>query len=142
LNRAARSGNNTVNTTLSIDELKGMVGNFRDTQNRPTILDPRLVQANGTGNPQFFTNPLPGTVGILALTPFSGPGFFNFDGNILKSFRIMEGKTLTFRAEAFNMFNTVNFSVGEAHSINSTSFGRITQTFAPRILQMSLKFSF
>ncbi|HWC76779.1 MAG TPA: TonB-dependent receptor, partial [Blastocatellia bacterium] len=142
LNRSARSGNNTVDTSLSIEELKGLVGNFRDAQNRPTILDPRLVAANGTANSEFFTNPLPGTVGILALTPFSGPGFFNFDGNILKSFRIMEGKSLTFRAEAFNLFNTVNFSVGEAHNINSTSFGRITNTFDPRILQMSLKFSF
>jgi len=142
LNRAARSGNNTVMSTLTNEQLKKLVGNFRDAQGRPTIFDPKLVGTDGRASLEFFTNPAPGTLGTLALTPVSGPGYFNLDANILKNFRISEGKSLTFRAEAFNMFNTVNFNVGETHNINSTTFGRVTNTFDPRILQVSLKFGF
>jgi hypothetical protein len=142
LNRAARSGNNTVVSTLTTEQLRKLTGNFRDAQGRPTIFDPSIIGADGRASLEFFQNPAPGALGTLALTPVSGPGFFNMDANVLKNFRITEGKSLTFRAEAFNIFNTVNFNVGEGHNINSTTFGRITNTFDPRILQLSLKFGF
>jgi hypothetical protein len=142
LNRAARSANNTVNTTLSIAELQRSVGSFLDAQGRPTIINPGLIGTDGRANPIAFQNPAPGRVGTLGLTPVNGPGFFNLDVNLLKNFRITERVGLMFRAEAFNVFNTVNYSVVEAQNINSTTFGRVTSTFDPRILQLSMKLSF
>jgi hypothetical protein len=43
----------------------------------------------------------------------------------------------------FNAFNHTNFNVtNENNDINSTTFGRLTGTFDPRILQFALKLNF
>jgi hypothetical protein len=49
------------------------------------------------------------------------------------------------RAEAFNITNRANFFVGQFGAntnINSTTFGRVTSTFDPRILQFVGRFEF
>jgi len=52
------------------------------------------------------------------------------------------GGALQIRADAFNLFNTVNFFVGD-YDINSTTFGRITDTnTAPRVVQLVVKLGF
>ena len=67
----------------------------------------------------------------------------NVDLALSRVFRLIGTQSLEFRAEAFNAFNHTNFFVGaEANDINSTSFGRITQSFDPRILQFALKLNF
>lgn len=142
INRAASSGNNTVNTSLNVGELQRNTGLFHDAQGRPVIFNPSLIGADGRAAATAFQNPVAGRFGNLALTPVDGPGFFNLDLNVLKNFRITERVGFTFRAEAFNVLNNTNFLVAEAQNINSTTFGRITNTFAPRILQMSLKLNF
>jgi hypothetical protein len=59
---------------------------------------------------------------------FQGPGFWDMDGALSKSFRASERLKFTFRAEAFNALNHTNFrklgstSVGST-SILSTNFG-------------------
>jgi hypothetical protein len=140
--RAASSGNNTVNTGLSIPDLQSNTGLFYDAQGRPVIFNPSFIGTDGRAVATAFQNPAAGTLGNLALTPVSGPGFFNLDMNVLKNFRVTERVGFTFRAEAFNIMNRTNFFIGEAQNINSTTFGRVTDTFAPRILQMSLKLNF
>src|SRR4029077_12751192 len=70
LNRTARSGGNTPNTTLTIDQLQSKVGLFFDPKSGlPLVVDPSLIQSDGRANSQFFTHPAPGTVGTLSLTP-------------------------------------------------------------------------
>lgn len=143
LNRSGRSGNNTANSTLSQDELQKMTGLFFDpVTGRPLLFDPKLIGPDGRANPAFITNPRAGQVGTLGLTPLSGPGFWNFDAALIKRIKISETTNLELRLDAFNALNHTNYFVGEANDINSTSFGKITSTFEPRILQLAVKFNF
>ena len=62
----------------------------------------------------------------------------NWDFSALKNFRITERVRFQVRAEAFNVLNRANFFVGVfpgSANINSTSFGRVSSTFGPRIMQ-------
>ena len=143
LNRSARSGNNTPNTTLTLSELQSMVGLFRDpVTGLPLVVDPRLIDSQGRANPAFFTHPLAGTVGSLSLTPVDGPGYWNVDTALIKRIRFKERLGLELRLEAFNVFNHTNFQVPNSLNIDDTDFGRINQTFDPRILQLAWKFTF
>jgi hypothetical protein len=143
LNRAGRSTINTVNTNLTIQELQSRTGLFfNPTTGRPQLFDPALIDANGRANPEFFQNPGAGQLGALQQTPVSGPGFWVADMALIKRTRISENTNVELRIEAFNVFNHTNFSVAETQDINSTSFGRITSTFDPRILQFAFKFNF
>jgi len=143
LNRNARSGKNTATTSLSLEELKSSMGIFFDpVTSRPLVIDPRLIGPDGRANPEFFGHPAPGTVGTLHLTPVSGPGFWNFDFSMIKRTRISERTNVEFRAEFFNVFNHTNFFTGETQTITNTTFGQVTDTFDPRIIQFAVKFNF
>ncbi|HLM56572.1 MAG TPA: TonB-dependent receptor [Pyrinomonadaceae bacterium] len=144
VNRAGRSGRNTVNTSLTLDELRGMTGLFtHPTTGRPLYLDPRLIGPDGRANPEFFQNPAAGTYGNLQQTPIDGPGYWNLDLGFIKRTRINERMNIELRAEMFNALNHTNFFIGsETQDINSESFGQIGGTFDPRIMQFAIKFNF
>ena len=79
-------------------------------------------------------------VGILR-----GPGYWNVDFGLAKNFTIDDERYVTFRVEAFNLFNHPNLAIqaGSADMSNPTTFGRIQNTFsAPRIVELVLKFIF
>jgi hypothetical protein len=72
----------------------------------------------------------------------------------MKSFRVAEGKSLTFRAEGYGITNTPHFALPTT-SVLSQSFGRITGTYSSlnyvgasrsdasaRTLQMALRFTY
>lgn len=144
VNRQGRSARNTVITSLSREQLQELTGLFFDsTTGRPLFVNPSLIGADGRANTQMLQNPSAGQYGTLQLTPVSGPGYWNVDLSLIKRTRIRESWNLEFRAEAFNAFNHTNFFVSaENNDINSTSFGRLTSTFDPRILQFALKLNF
>ncbi len=143
LNRSARSGNNTPNTTLSITELQDRVGLFHDPKTGlPLLVDPALIGTDGRANPAFFTHPTAGTIGQLSLTPVDGPGYWNVDTALIKRTRFKERLGLELRLEAFNVFNHTNFSVPNSLDIDSTNFGKINSTFDNRIIQLAWKFTF
>jgi hypothetical protein len=144
VNRAGRSARNTVDTTLTLDQLRGMTGVFiHPTTGRPLFLDPQLIGPDGRANPAFFQNPTAGKYGSLQLTPIDGPGYWNLDVGFIKRTRITERTNIEFRAELFNALNHTNFFIsGETQDINSESFGQLGSTFDPRIIQFALKFNF
>ncbi len=143
LNRSARSGNNTPNTTLSLSELQKMVGLFFDPKTgAPLVVDPKLIDSQGRASSAFFTHPTAGTVGNLSLTPVDGPGYWNVDAALIKRIRFKERLGMELRLEAFNVFNHTNFSVDNRLDINDTDFGKINAAFDPRILQLAWKFTF
>jgi Carboxypeptidase regulatory-like domain len=79
-------------------------------------------------------------VGIL-----HGPGFWNLDFGVSKDVRFGNSRYVTFRIEAFNVFNHPNFALqqGSADIGDPTSFGRILNTFsAPRIIELVAKFTY
>jgi hypothetical protein len=142
LNRAGRSAKNTANSSLSVSDLQDRTGLFRDSQGRIIMFDPSLIGSDGRANTQIFTNPTSGALGALQLAPVSGPGRFDFDLGVIKRTGLTERVNFEFRFEAFNILNKTNFDVGQVQNINNTNFGRVTATFAPRILQFAGKISF
>ncbi len=70
-----------------------------------------------------------------------GPGSATVDFSLLKSFPAGEGRSLQFRAEAFNALNRANFSV-PISDLNSANFGRILEAAPARLLQFGIKFLF
>ncbi len=82
-----------------------------------------------------------GRYGSLGRNVFHGPGINNFDLAVFKRFKIMESHRVEFRAESFNAFNHTQFGLPSGN-IGATTFGRITTTRDPRIMQMSLRYEF
>ena len=79
-------------------------------------------------------------VGIL-----TGPGYWNVDFGLGKNFYFDSTRYLSFRLEAFNLFNHPNWAIqaGSADFSNPTTFGRVQNTFsAPRIVELVLKFAY
>ncbi len=71
-----------------------------------------------------------------------GPGLFNSDGTVMKSFDITEEVKLRFRAEFFNVFNHANF-VNPVADVTSSAFGRIASTYGfPRQILFGLRLQF
>ena len=75
-----------------------------------------------------------------------GPGLVNFDLNLSKDFRVLEGKKLQFRAEFFNLTNTPYFGK-PGRQLGSPTFGAVTGlarggTANTRVIQLALKFMF
>jgi hypothetical protein len=71
-----------------------------------------------------------------------GPGVDNFDVSLFKNTDLTEKLKLQFRAEAFNVFNRVQFGVPNVN-INSNAFGVISsQQNSPRNLQLGLRLLF
>ena len=96
-----------------------------------------------------FSIAAPGSIGNSGRNTFRGPGFFNTDMSLVKKFRIRETIAATFRAEAYNLFNTVNFSAPSVNLQTPTTFGIISSTptgasnqSGARILQGALRFDF
>jgi len=134
LNRGSRSGQNTVDTNLTLDQLKAITGLYK-TGNGPYFVDPAHVNAtSGQGvapdlqpafNGQVFFNPQPGSLGSLQRRVLDGPGFWMYDAALIKDIKITERQKLQFRADAYNLFNHPNFFVGD-QNVNSSTFGQIT----------------
>jgi hypothetical protein len=62
-----------------------------------------------------------------------------------KRFAIYENLSVEFQAEAYNAFHHTNFALppgGIADITNSNTFGVITSTAAPRVMQFSLRLDF
>ena len=69
--------------------------------------------------------------------------FFNSDLTLQKTFKLpREGQTIRFRAEAFNVFNNVNFTNPSLALTAPLTFGEFQQTMPPREMQFALRWEF
>ena len=92
-------------------------------------------------NASAFASPTLGTYGSLGRNNLKGPGIFQFDAALSRTFALREGKTLQVRGEAFNVLNHANFNV-PVSSLNSGAFGKVQAAGDPRIMQFALKLVF
>jgi carboxypeptidase family protein/TonB-dependent receptor-like protein len=84
-----------------------------------------------------------GFYGTYGRNSFHGPRRVNLDLSLEKSTNLVgEQAKLIFRAEAFNIFNHAEFRPPAATNVTSGTFGQITGTYDPRILQLALKLTF
>src|SRR5882724_1731065 len=63
-----------------------------------------------------------------------GPGYWTFDLALAKTLKVRESKSLEFRAEAFNLTNSVRYN-NPTSNLNTNTFGQITTAQDPRIMQ-------
>jgi hypothetical protein len=155
LNRGSRSGQNTVNTTDTLGQLKSKSGLIM-TGDGPYVIDPSLIGPSKTGAAadgsapfagQVFFNPTAGTLGTLQRRSLNGPWSKNFNMELSKKARISESKSIQLKADFYNLLNHPNFYAGD-QSVNSTSFGRITEMYSTpdgitsRVIQFGLYFKF
>ena len=66
-------------------------------------------------NPAAFANPADGTFGNMRRNTLIGPGFTNVNLSIAKEFPIHEAIALEIRADAYNVFNHINWGNPDAN---------------------------
>jgi hypothetical protein len=131
-----------------------------DEIGRPNFSTGRTVREDyfgrGAGNTSFFsipigvpggTGPNQGRFGTLGRNTFRGPAFYDLDAALIKDTSLgtragSEPAILEFRAEFFNCFNLVNFSL-PVNILHGSGFGVINHTAGTsRQIQLSLKLIF
>src|SRR5579871_402787 len=137
--------------------------------NAPTPgVDPYVTNRNACtnapcvawGNPAAFTSPPTGSLGTLSNFSLKGPGVFQLDLALSRTFAVWEKRTLQVRAEAFNLPNHLNPNApgtADAPSVNSPNSFNITSDISGtsglqgslglpdgdyRVIQLALKFVF
>jgi len=112
------------------------------------------VYKNGSAPPNMFQNPTqalgafrfpyPGESGQR--NNLRGPGYFELDDGLYKTWRVTEQQSLKFAWEAFNVTNTPRFDAAQgAYQYNLTTgiFGAYQNTLGlPRVMQFSLRYEF
>jgi len=104
--------------------------------------DPHLDKPtwNEAINKAAFQIPVQYTFGDLGRNRLRTPGFWNLDTSLFRTFPIREGLRLEFRAEAFNIFNTVIYGFPNADMADTANFGKVLSTAnSPRQLQLGAK---
>jgi hypothetical protein len=82
------------------------------------------------------------TYGTFGRNSFYGPRRVNLDLALEKSTDLTEQLKLLFRVEAYNIANHAEFRPPSATSFASGTFGQISGTYDPRILQLALRLKF
>lgn len=163
LNRGARSGRQTPDSSLSRNEIQNLFGDFELNGQRyfinPSVLSITQnadgsftsLATNGPGQDPFagqvFFNVAPGRTGGVNRAIINGPKLFTMDAGLLKNIRLSEGTRLILRAEAFNVLNHANFRLPLTIDINSSTFGQLFPTdlspnYEARRLQFAIRFEF
>ncbi|MGI8467142.1 MAG: carboxypeptidase regulatory-like domain-containing protein [Pyrinomonadaceae bacterium] len=117
---------------------------------RPDIIGDPNSNAPHTQQQFFNTSAFPSAFqvsGVPAIPGSSGRGVVNgprtvrFDFTLVKNIRFSESMDLQLRGDAFNIFNTTNFTT-LATAAGTSTFGQVTGTRDPRTLQFGIKFLF
>jgi hypothetical protein len=134
---------------------------YADAISDPHQNIPPLTNPGGFGplvaNPNAFVAPVGLTLGSSGRNLLRNPSHWNIDTALFKRFLITERVAFEFRAEAFNIFNHVEYgplggdqggaagSAGFSSGTSSFGSGNFLQTgvaYAPRILQLGAKVVF
>jgi hypothetical protein len=96
----------------------------------------------GISGTNAFSLPAPGFFGNSGRNTLQGPNLMDLDVSVSRTIAIKERMRLQFRAEAFNLTNTVAFGLPNSN-VSGGSAGVITSLAAdPRIMQFALRLSF
>jgi outer membrane receptor protein involved in Fe transport len=79
--------------------------------------------------------------GTLSRNSFYGPGYTNVDMSIVKALEFEHGIRFELRGDFFNIANHAEFQA-PVTTIGSATFGEITTTYDPRIIQLAAKLKF
>ena len=82
-----------------------------------------------------------GTLGNVGAASIAGPGYWQFDTSLSRSFQLRESQRIEFWAEAFNLTNSVQLNNPETN-FNGNTFGQVRSSLDPRVMQFALKYVF
>ena len=121
-------------------------GGFYDRPNAPAAgaTHSSFSQQNfltGLFPASLFSAPTPGQSGTLGRNTFRGPRYSAVDLSLARTFAVREKKQLQLRLEAFNALNQVNLYLPNA-DLSLSNFGKSTQAFEARTLQIGARFIF
>ena len=139
---SARSGSYFTVTSGVDRALTGLATNQRANQ----ILDDPFMPNRSFSqwlNPAAFQVPALGTYGTMPLDAILGPGRWNVDMGVSRSFRL-GSQQMQFRWETFNVFNVMTPN-NPVSALNNSDFGKVTSLAAgtaPRIMQFAMKYMF
>jgi hypothetical protein len=121
--------------------LSGVGNDYADTIGNPA----RLAGANALTqyfNTAAFQQAAIGTFGNSSRGVLRGPGSLNLDVSGFKVIPVTERVKVQFRTEVFNILNRANFSNPGSSVAATSTFGRITGSSAPRVIQFALRATF
>lgn len=90
---------------------------------------------------QFTAPSTFGAEGNEKYDAFRGPGFEEWDASLLKNTKITEGTAFQLRFEFFNLFNRPNLNTVDTN-LPDSNFGRATNQYTPRFLQIGGNLTF
>jgi hypothetical protein len=105
-----------------------------------TGIDPKTDRLRFLDPAAFQVQPV-NTPGNSQRNVALGPKLFNVNVSLVKRFAVTEASAIDLRFEAFNAFNTVNFSNPNT-SFGSAAFGNITSAGDARQVQIAVRYSF
>jgi hypothetical protein len=135
-----RSTGSYLTVTTGLDRfLSGTAGNQRPNQ---ILEDPYLDRESFSYlNPKAFVQPALGTIGNMRPSNIEGPGSWQLDVALSRTFQFRESQTFEVRAEAFNVTNSLRKG-NPGTNFNSNTFGQINSSSDARIMQFALKYAF
>jgi hypothetical protein len=101
----------------------------------------RTATADQWFNTAAFSLPAPGMPGNSGRNTLEGPGYRNVNVAIVKRMPFGRQGTLELRAEAFNVFDRINYDLPDAF-FGSPTFGRILSARNPRRMQLGIQAGF
>lgn len=113
-------------------------GNLGTSTGCPTTLHTLLAWFNSCA---FVKQPV-GTFGNTGRNSLLGPGRWNFDASIWRTFVVTERLKMDFRFEGFNVFNHPQFGNPNVNLNSSSPLDYISSASAMRIMQAAVKFNF
>jgi outer membrane receptor protein involved in Fe transport len=104
--------------------------------------NPTTKNATTWLNPEAFSAPPAYSFGTFGRNALRSQGYNDFDFSIFKSFALPRDTSVEFRAESFNLLNTVVFSAPDS-TVTDPTFGAVSSIAnSPRQLQFALKIQF
>jgi hypothetical protein len=125
--------------------LNGFQGNNGTQRPNQVLANPYGDRSslNNYFNAAAFAAPAVGTYGNLGAYALTGPGYWEWNEAVSRQFRIGEDQRLEFRAEAFNVTNSLRRGNPGTSQGSANTFGRILSSAGgPRILQFAVKYVF
>ena len=128
----------------------GLSGDYM-FDDRPNLLDTSIL-GRTIGHPDTSVQRLPTAAfffmqptddrGNLGRNTFRKGGIYNVNASLARTWSLSSEKSLTFRAESINLFNTPQFAE-PGNSLGLPNFGQITNTLNDgRTFQFLLRFGF
>ena len=130
-------------TPLTVGASNNLNDGGSGTQTANQVAALQFIGTPGTNgvwySPASFAQPAAATYGNTGRNSIRGPGMWNTDINVNRTFAIRERMKLTFKAEAYNLPNTSHFNApGDLNVSDTNTFMRITSSTGERNIRFNL----